>query len=447
MEMQHPPPHTASGTTTPTQQFSQPPSLSQQQQQKEHHQYTSYPQQPPLYRPSTPNDRPRSVSIQSLISSPVEHRNIISPASTPGTTPAPEYHAHGVKRKGLESEDDEDDNGRVVIDDPDVRIAAEALGDLRADFANSTTRSPLSTYPHSTTSTTLTSPGSSTPTSYDYKSPPPTFSSPEQPQEQRPGLLNRLSSRYPITNVLTTAYTTSKSYSPRFRYGAEIVERRVGGPVNSLSHRSLKSCLLWLRWANSHLARVIASLKGLLEQYEAMLNKPPGETGEEERSTVLGRIEGAKDEIVKTLRKCVEVVSLYAGAALPEQARTTVRRHIFALPRKFQLALSTPAPTAAASAGASGASGAQGEKLNSANRVLILAKEGLDMMKQVSDVVEETIQKAEGWCEFLGRKGVGGQGQAGQEVKMEEGQAGQGEVRGRVGWREDEPSMEGVTRS
>lgn len=219
----------------------------------------------------------------------------------------------------------------------------------------------------------------------------------------------------------------------------------LGVALSDESHRSLKSCLLWLRWANSHLARVILSLKSLLDQYEQSLNRSrtEGADNEEERNGILGRIDTAKDEIVKTLRKCVEVVSLYAGAALPEQARASVRRHLFGLPRKFQLALSSPSgtstPTGAAAAPKTGESKEKENRLSSANRVLILAKEGLDMMKQVSDVVEETIQKAEGWCEFLGRKGVG-------EVKMEEGRMpGDGQVRGEVEWREEEtePVLQG----
>lgn len=140
MEMELERPQESSGTATPTQNTmstQQQQQYQQQRQDQQHpphhsqqHQY-QYQQSAPSYRPTTPNDRPRSVSIQSLISSPIEHRSIISPASTPGATPGPEY--HGVKRKGLESEDDDEEfSGRVVIDDPDVRIAAEALGDLRA---------------------------------------------------------------------------------------------------------------------------------------------------------------------------------------------------------------------------------------------------------------------------------------------------------------------------
>ena len=43
------------------------------------------------------------------------------------------------------------------------------------------------------------------------------------------------------------------------------------------------------------------------------------------------------------------------------------------------------------------------EVTEGANRVLVLAKEGLDMMAQVSGVLDGTIVSAEEWCERLGR--------------------------------------------
>jgi len=55
--------------------------------------------------------------------------------------------------------------------------------------------------------------------------------------------------------------------------------------------------------------------------------------------------------------------------------------------------------------------------MSSASRALVLAKEGLDMMQQVSDVVEGTIDRAEEWCERLGRKKREDDGQGGEEEK------------------------------
>ena len=46
----------------------------------------------------------------------------------------------------------------------------------------------------------------------------------------------------------------------------------------------------------------------------------------------------------------------------------------------------------------------QPEAVTGAQRVIVLAKEGLDMMAQVSAVVDGTIVSAEDWCERLGRR-------------------------------------------
>ena len=50
-----------------------------------------------------------------------------------------------------------------------------------------------------------------------------------------------------------------------------------------------------------------------------------------------------------------------------------------------------------------------------ATRALVLAKEGLDVMQQVSDVVEGIIDRVEEWCEILGRKKREYNGQSGEE--------------------------------
>ena len=58
--------------------------------------------------------------------------------------------------------------------------------------------------------------------------------------------------------------------------------------------------------------------------------------------------------------------------------------------------------------------------MSSASRALVLAKEGLDMMQQVSDVVEGIVDRMEEWCERLGRKKGEDDGQGGEERKKAE---------------------------
>lgn len=184
------------------------------------------------------------------------------------------------------------------------------------------------------------------------------------------------------------------------------------------SLRSLKYCLSWLRWANEHIGRVIHSLQSLLEEwsrplagaieaghahdhekehYEGVHMDP--EQGQlilrtsEERGALNAKIAALKSDVLKTLKDVVDIVSKYAGGALPENARVLVRRHLTSLPQRFRAA-STSQPA-----------GSHGDgEVTSAHRVMVLAKEGLDMMAQVSGVVDGTIVSAEEWCDRLGKR-------------------------------------------
>jgi transcriptional repressor OPI1 len=176
------------------------------------------------------------------------------------------------------------------------------------------------------------------------------------------------------------------------------------------SLRSLKYCLGWLRWANEHIGKVILALKAVLEQYDQDSRENSGkiEGGTEnegqlivrsdaERSALNAKIAELKRDVLKTLKEVVDIVSKYAGGALPENARDLVRRHLTSLPQRFRLASSRNAESSR-----NGESGDL-EVRDGANRVLVLAKEGLDMMAQVSGVLDGTIVSAEEWCERLGR--------------------------------------------
>ncbi|PGH07288.1 hypothetical protein GX51_01832 [Blastomyces parvus] len=381
--------------------------------------------------------------------------------------------------------------------------AAQALEGLRSDFV------------HSPASSRGIDPSS-----------PPTASPPEQQQQQPPSpepLLSLLTSSHPLLssaiNSSVSVYTSSKSYSPRFKYGAEFLERNIGSPVvrkvgsvgkktgveggirwalqrrragddtaadsetpdkrrkirntntdmmdvergmaeltpshtrrsstaeslppydtlsspnyeelvqldkkaannnqstwqsrlvistsglgvamSEESLRSLTYCLSWLRWANGRLGNSIVSLKKVLEEYDASKKEQSSDdaANSEDRSRNSTRlseqIQQVKGDILRTLRQVVEVVSKYAGGALPENARHLVRRHLTSLPQRFRIAstITTPAD----------GSGTEADMTTSAHRVLVLAEEGLDMMAQVSGVVNDTLVSAESWCEKLRR--------------------------------------------
>lgn len=405
----------------------------------------------------------------------------------------------------------------VSLDDPDVRMAAEALGDLRADFVSSPIR--RSTPPRSPRSLTMG----------------------QQPEP----LLSLLTTSHPFLattiDSATSAYTNSKNYSPRFKTSIEYVEgyvipiantvgsvgrvtgvengvrwflrraqphgddiegqgaqkrRKVGsgdggfrdrtpepapgaqtprasldnsyerrssvsstadtlpaydefrsppyterqpgpnGPawqsrlimstsglsiaMSEESLRSLKYCLGWLRWANVHIGNVVNSLTITMEKYERGIHESNGDhtmhggplsQEQEDRNQLAAKISALRFDLLRTLQDAINTVSRYAGGALPENARELVRRHLTSLPQRFHLASMASDREAGTRQEANMEEGRQGQEQReetqtreSARRALLLAKEGLDMMSQVSIVLNGTIVSAEEWCERLGKK-------------------------------------------
>ncbi|KAL6235486.1 hypothetical protein BDW75DRAFT_141905 [Aspergillus navahoensis] len=341
-----------------------------------------------------------------------------------------------------------------------------------------------------------------------------TTTSPDSPSQEP--ILSLLTSTHPLIssaiNGSVAAYTSSKSYSPRFKSGAEFIERNIGSPVASTVHtvgrktgvegslrwalqrhasnssqstrskrrkvnsdnptdrdleiglntmdakippenpdlylndslppyddhrspnyeavggegsprqstwqsrlmistsglgvamseeslKSLQYCLTWLRWANGRLGKSIVALQESLQEWESLSRKNGDASADSQASnqTLLSqRIQALKQDVLATLKQVVDVVSKYAGGALPENARNLVRRHLTSLPQRFRIA--------STAVSALDESGASSEPSSSARRILVLAQEGLDMMSQVSGVVNETLVSAEHWCERLGRK-------------------------------------------
>jgi hypothetical protein len=171
----------------------------------------------------------------------------------------------------------------------------------------------------------------------------------------------------------------------------------LGVAMSEESLRRLTYCLKWLRWANGRLTNAIVALKNALQAWEESKNKS-AEEGENapNRAMLSKHIQAVKEDVLRTLKQMVDIVSKYTGGALPENARNLVRRHLITLPQRFRLASSSNPP--------SDPNLSSSDEATSAHRVLVLAQEGLDMMAQVSGVVNETLVSAEAWCERLGRK-------------------------------------------
>ena len=237
--------------------------------------------------------------------------------------------------------------------------------------------------------------------------------------------------RSPSYEEQSTMVQTRRSQSPggqNWQTRLMMSTSGLGVAMSEESLRSLKYCLSWLRWANAHLGKVIISLKSVLEEWSRLQqqeSRPDAQsdttmTGQDDpqtemsnggggvrptrdQATIAQHIQALQNDVLSTLKKVVDVVSTYAGGALPDNARTLVRRHLTSLPQRFRLAsTSTGGKTGG---GENGDAEKQSETAMGAKRVLVLAMEGLDMMSQVAGVVDGTIESAEEWCERLGRRG------------------------------------------
>ncbi|KAJ5804090.1 uncharacterized protein N7518_000393 [Penicillium psychrosexuale] len=432
---------------------------------------------PQSARPKPPARKNNATALTSSNSHPSAHTSNLTSSLT-----APPYYNGLPSMMDIDNPEDRSRRAASVLSMDDLE-AAQALEGLRSDFGQTpgTTRQSLP----------ITSPD-----------PPP----PEP-------LLSLLTSSHPLIssaiNGSVSAYATSKSYSPRFKSGAEFIERNIGSPVANTvgtvgrktgvesglrwalqrrdstgenSHtkkrrkmdegvsprtmnaekghpprtrsssdlsmaeslppydemrsphyeekprrrteptwqsrlvistsglgvamseeslRSLQYCLTWLRWANGRLGKSIVALHGAVNEWETQKARSQsdieaGGNGQENASLLIQRIQAVKADVLSTLKQVVDVVSKYAGGALPENARHLVRRHLTSLPHRFQVAsTSQPPPDSPA---------ASSDATISAHRILVLAQEGLDMMAQVSGVVNDTLVSAEHWCERLGRK-------------------------------------------
>ena len=173
----------------------------------------------------------------------------------------------------------------------------------------------------------------------------------------------------------------------------------LGVAMSEDSIRSLKYCLGFLRWANDRLGGAVQNLKDLLQQWDGRASQDgqaissSNLTSDEDGRAITAKIAAVKQEVLATLKQVVNIVSTYAGGALPENARRLVHQHLVTLPQRFTIASRRASDEESHDAAT-----------NNANRALVLAQEGLDMMNQVSRVVNDTLVSAENWCEKLGRR-------------------------------------------
>lgn len=233
--------------------------------------------------------------------------------------------------------------------------------------------------------------------------------------------------------------------------------------------RRLKYCLQWLQvsafrdslssfqltrrigqYATGHIDEQILVLRNFIESLAPDGHETAtggiGEGGGDERpisATHMQTLTQVKRDVVSTIRQVVDVVSKYAGGALPEPARVRVREFILHLPQRWattthrqthvpapvraagqptgggrrrrkdtaesKSAASTapsspilttsglPLPVSTPSVGTSRAVArpTAGSATAAAQRVLTLATESLDMMRSVTGIFKESLDRAE----------------------------------------------------
>ncbi|KAJ1023105.1 hypothetical protein NDA16_003258 [Ustilago loliicola] len=216
-------------------------------------------------------------------------------------------------------------------------------------------------------------------------------------------------------------------------WGSMLVEAgaTAGGLSAAMSEESMKSlkyCLQWLQYATAHIEHQITILRDLIVK----LNH--GEL--DMAGSAVQNLTNIKGDVVNTIRGVVDVIGKYAGNALPEPARNSVKAFILSLPARWATvnrssAASSPtgyfgsspsspsfspahisegpqSPThLAANARYRNGVGSPREQMQvaataqAANRILTLAIESLDILRSVTIVFGESLDRADLWVERL----------------------------------------------
>ncbi|CEL61823.1 Transcriptional repressor OPI1 OS=Saccharomyces cerevisiae (strain ATCC 204508 / S288c) GN=OPI1 PE=1 SV=1 [Rhizoctonia solani AG-1 IB] len=231
---------------------------------------------------------------------------------------------------------------------------------------------------------------------------------------------------------------SDRQIANRSRWQAMLLEAGgIGAALSDESMKRLKYCLQWLQYATNRIDSQIAVLREFLDS----LQPGAGMTGPllpmhidrdaPVSPAALARLSAVKRDVVATIRQAVDIVSRYAGGALPEPARGTVRSVLLNLPERWASAGHSangeidghghrrivsgssargPYPPRSNTAGDSGVYSARpgarppptaGAAAQAAQRVMTLATESLDMMRGVTGVVKDSLDRAEVWVDRL----------------------------------------------
>ncbi|KAF2702835.1 Opi1-domain-containing protein [Pleomassaria siparia CBS 279.74] len=253
--------------------------------------------------------------------------------------------------------------------------------------------------------------------------------------ESLPAYDDHCSPRYEETAVVAIDPATGKeteshnnaNQDRRVNWSTQLIMTTsgLGVALSDASLRSLRMCLSLLRSATKHIDSVMHALRLVLEEYETAMRNRRQSNGEahdhamDTKSTTLldpakedqvrqiaDRMKRLSSDIWSTLQNVVQSVSRYTGGALPQNASQVVRTQLLSVPQRWQSASRSAAAES-------------GEEVRGANRMLAFAKEGLDMMGQITAVVDGTVQSAETWLARIGRKTPGQENREGNRSNDE----------------------------
>lgn len=94
--------------------------------------------------------------------------------------------------------------------------------------------------------------------------------------------------------------------------------------ISDESMKCLKYCIHWLQYAIQHIQQQM----NLVRNYLVSL------TNSTTNDTAIS-LDSIKNEMISTLRKAIDVITCYAGNALPYQAKAKIRKSILTLPNRW----------------------------------------------------------------------------------------------------------------
>ncbi|KAL2159032.1 hypothetical protein VTH06DRAFT_2791 [Thermothelomyces fergusii] len=205
------------------------------------------------------------------------------------------------------------------------------------------------------------------------------------------------------------AAATGQQWGQRF----VVTTSGLGIAMKKESIKSLKYCLKVVRETNTYLNDILVKLKSVIEEYD-LASQTDGDDHSmtdgdrvapqtaEHRSKLIQRMSELRSDLFRVIQTTVQTVSKYAGGALPENARNLVHSQLMSLPGRYQIHYVRETEGRRNRENANPDAWTR----DSAHLALLFAREALQMMTQVGEVLNRTLVSAEEWCDTLyGKKG------------------------------------------